>query len=103
MQGDWLMDYRVEQNGYELFIEQRKNSIKQQILEQYMLLRKEKAITQQEIAERTGMKRTNIARIESGKNMPTIEVLIKLATALDMELKISLVDKNEKIEESIND
>ena len=97
------MDYRVEKNGYDLFIEQRKNSVKQQILEQYMLLRKERAITQQEIAERTGMKRTNIARIESGKNMPTIEVLVKLATALDMELKISLVDKKEKIEENLND
>ena len=97
------MDYRVEKNGYDLFIEQRKNSVKQQILEQYMLLRKERAITQQEIAERTGMKRTNIARIESGKNMPTIEVLVKLATSLDMELKISLVDKKEKIEENLND
>lgn len=97
------MDYRVDQNGYDIFIEQEKNSVKQQILEHYIFLRKEKGITQQEIAERTGMKRTNIARIESGKNIPTIEVLVKLAAALDMELKISLIDKNEKVKESIND
>ena len=56
-------------------------------------LRKEKGITQQEIADRTGIKRTNVARIESGRNAPTIEVLVKLAAALDMELEIRLVER----------
>ena len=39
------------------------------------------------------MKRTNIVRIESGRYSPTIEVLVKLATALDMELEIKLVER----------
>ena len=56
-------------------------------------MRKERGITQQEIADRTGIKRTNVARIESGRNAPTIEVLVKLAAALDMELEIRLVER----------
>lgn len=89
------MDYRVDHEGYEIFIEQEKNNIKQSIIESYISLRKSRGITQQEIANRTGMKRTNIVRIESGKSIPTIEVLVKLALALDMELKVSLVRRNE--------
>lgn len=89
------MDYRVDHKGYDFFIEQEKNNVKQSIIDSYISLRKARGITQQEIAERTGMKRTNIARIESGKSIPTIEVLVKLAAALDMELKVSLVGRNE--------
>ena len=89
------MDYRIDHEGYEFFIEQEKNNVKQNIIDSYISLRKSRGITQQEIAERTGMKRTNIVRIESGKSIPTLEVLVKLASALDMELKVSLVRRNE--------
>lgn len=63
------------------------------VVTSYINLRKEKGITQQEIADRTGINRTNVVRIESGKNAPTIEVLVKLAAALDMELEIRLVER----------
>lgn len=89
------MDYRVDHEGYDLFIEQEKNNVKQSIINSYISLRKSRGITQQEIAERTGMKRTNIVRIENGKSVPTIEVLVKLASALDMELKVCLVGRDE--------
>lgn len=89
------MDYRADHKGYDFFIEQEKNNVKQSVIDSYISLRKSRGITQQEIAERTGMKRTNIVRIESGKSIPTIEVLVKLASALDMELKVSLVRRNE--------
>lgn len=87
------MDFTVREDDFEVLVETQKERVKNQILTSYIKLRKEKGITQQEIAERTGMKRTNVARIESGKNAPTIEVLVKLAAALDMELEIRLVER----------
>lgn len=87
------MDYRSEKEDFEILVEKEKKRVKNHILESYIALRQEKGITQQEIANRTGMKRTNIVRIEGGKYVPTIEVLVKLAAALDMELEVRLVEK----------
>ncbi len=87
------MDFTVREDDFEVLVERQKERVKNQILTSYIKLRKEKGITQQEIADRTGIKRTNVARIESGKNAPTIEVLVKLAAALDMELEIRLVER----------
>ena len=87
------MDFTVREDNFEVLVEREKERVKNQILTSYIKLRKEKGITQQEIADRTGIKRTNVARIESGRNAPTIEVLVKLAAALDMELEIKLVER----------
>ena len=87
------MDYIVKQQATTIVIEQTKKEIKNNIIEQFVTLRKAKKLTQEDIAVRTGIARSNIARIESGKYMPTIEVLTKLALALDMKLDISFVDK----------
>lgn len=87
------MDFTVREEDFEVLVERQKERVKNQILTSYINLRKERGITQQEIADRTGIKRTNVARIESGRNAPTIEVLVKLATALDMELEIRLVER----------
>ena len=87
------MDFTVREDDFEVLVERQKERVKNQILTSYINLRKERGITQQEIADRTGIKRRNVARIESGKNAPTIEVLVKLAAALDMELEIRLVER----------
>ena len=87
------MVFTVREDDFEVLVERQKERVKNQILTSYINLRKERGITQQEIADRTGIKRTNVARIESGKNAPTIEVLVKLAAALYMELEIRLVER----------
>lgn len=87
------MDCTAREEDFEVLVERQKERVKNQILTSYINLRKERGITQQEIADRTGIKRTNVARIESGRNAPTIEVLVKLAAALDMELEIRLVER----------
>ena len=87
------MDFTVREEDFEVLVERQKERVKNQILTSYINLRKERGITQQEIADRTGIKRTNVARIESGRNAPTIEVLVKLAAALDMELEMRLVER----------
>lgn len=49
--------------------------------------------TQQDIADYTGLKTPNVARVESCRYMPTLNVLIRYANALGMELKFDLVTK----------
>ena len=87
------MDYSLKQDGFEFLVEAEKERVKEEILSSYINLRKKKGITQQQIAELTGMQRTNIVRIERGRYSPTIEVLVKLAAALDMDLEIRLVER----------
>lgn len=48
----------------------------------------ENNITQEELAQRTGIRQSNISRIESGTVSPTIETLARLASGLGKKLKI---------------
>ena len=58
------MDYSLKQDGFEFLVEAEKERVKEEILSSYINLRKKKGITQQQIAELTGMQRTNIVSIE---------------------------------------
>lgn len=87
------MDYRYNNTNKPCIVETQKNRVKNQIIDQYIMLRKEKGLSQEKIANATGIARTNIIRIEAKRNVPTIEVLIKLAEAIDMELEIKFIEK----------
>jgi transcriptional regulator with XRE-family HTH domain len=49
-------------------------------------LRNEKGISQKELAELTGMKQQNIARIELGQCSTGIDILSKIAAAFDCNI-----------------
>ena len=49
-----------------------------------------KGMTQTALARAIGVRQPVIARIESGEHEPTIETLIKLANALDIELMVGI-------------
>lgn len=87
------MEYLVNVGDIFIIVEQKKLETKNRIIDQYIALRKKKGYSQKKIAEMTGIARTNIVRIESKMNVPTIEVLLKLATAPDMNLEINFVEK----------
>lgn len=53
--------------------------------------RLESHMTQKELAEKTGIRQSNISRIESGSNSPTIETLARIAAGLGKQLKIDFV------------
>ena len=91
------MDYCVN-DEFQTLVEMQKERVKNDILESYIAIRKKRGITQQQIADYTGMQRTNVVRIESGRYLPTIEVLIMLAAALDMDLEVKLVERNRENE-----
>ena len=53
--------------------------------------RKEKGMTQQELAEATGISQADISRLEHGTGNPSIKTLQRVAKALQMALKIEFV------------
>ncbi|MBL7920460.1 MAG: helix-turn-helix transcriptional regulator [Bacteroidia bacterium] len=51
------------------------------------LLRKEKGLTQVELAAACNFEKQNMQRIESGKTAPTLKTLLKIADALDVDIQ----------------
>lgn len=48
-------------------------------------------LTQEELARRSGMKASNISRLETGNSMPTVRTLTQLAKAMGKRLSIEFV------------
>lgn len=53
--------------------------------------RLEKNMTQKQLAEVSGVRQSNISRIENGTCTPTLTTLCEIASALGKKLKISMV------------
>lgn len=51
-------------------------------------LRKMKELTQEQLADRAGIQRTHLGRIEAGKYAVTLETIQAIAEALDMTVDI---------------
>lgn len=63
------------------------------IIDEIIVARKQKGITQQKLSEMTGILQPVIARVEAKKSSPTIDFLYKILRALDLDL--TLVKRNE--------
>lgn len=53
--------------------------------------RLESHMTQKELAEKTGLRQSNISRIESGSTSPTVDTLARIAAGMGKRLKIEFV------------
>ena len=71
----------------------KQNLIRQEIIKQYIEYRKLRNLTQEDLASTMGIKRPNISRFETGQCNPTLDLLVKIAECMDLEIKIELVDK----------
>ena len=79
----------------EITIEYVQDHVKKSLARHYTYIRKMKGFTQAEVAKRAGISRTNVSRFESGEYNPTLEMLVKLASAMDLEVSIALKERNE--------
>lgn len=61
------------------------------IASQVIALRATTGLTQREFAERLGMKQPQLARIESGKQIPKLETLAKLAAAAGYKIEVGFI------------
>lgn len=80
------MDYRVKDKDITLTIEQEAKQMNDEIVDRLIAYRKYLKLTQQDIADATGIQRANIARIEGKKSMASLESLKKYARSLGLEL-----------------
>ena len=61
-------------------------------------LRKEKGLTQEQLAEKMGVARRTVSRWETGNNMPDLDLLIELSDLYDVGLR-ELLDGERKNED----
>ena len=68
-----------------------KNELEYQLMMMILKARNEQNLTQSELAERTGIRQSNISRIEKGQALPSISTLCKIARGLGKRLQIKFV------------
>lgn len=61
-----------------------------EIISQLIAARIDQGITQADLAERIGTKKSNISRFESGNYNPSLDFLIKISHALNKKLTLQL-------------
>lgn len=67
-----------------------------QIIDELVKERHQQNMTQQEIANITGIMPSNLARFESGSRVPTLVVLQKYAAALGKHIEIKICDNEDE-------
>ena len=58
------------------------------VLGELIKIRKEKGLSQAELAERTGNKQQAISRIEKKENSPTLKTMCAILNSLDYEIQL---------------
>ena len=87
------MDYMIHTDQGEILVEKASGELNSELIDQLIALRKELSMTQQDVADATGINRANVARVESKKHTTSLEILAKYAKSVGKDLRISLVDR----------
>ena len=85
------LDYIVSTEDGDLLIEKDSKRITDDIVDQLIAYRKRLKLTQKDIADATGMKRANVARIELKKNEVSLDSLVRYARSMELDLAVELV------------
>jgi len=84
------MDYSVNTGNEQVLIERNSKNITDDIVDQLVAYRKKLKMTQQDIADATGIKRANVTRIELKKNEASLDSLVRIAGSMGLKLNITL-------------
>ncbi len=71
---------------------------RQEIIAQLTQARLERGMTQAELAELIGTQRSNISRIESGAQNLTLDMMLKISTALGKDVSLMLTEQEKELE-----
>ena len=85
------VDYIVSTEAGDVLIEKDSKQITDDIVDQLVVYRKKLKLTQQDIADATGIKRANIARLELKKNEASLDSLVRYARSMELDLSVELV------------
>ena len=86
------LDYIVSTETTDILIEKDSKRVSDDIVDQLIVYRKKLKLTQQDIADATGIQRANIARIELKKNVASLDSLVRYAKIMKLDLSIKLVE-----------
>lgn len=89
------VDYIVSIETGDVLIEKDSKRITDDIVDQLVAYRKKLKLTQQDIADATGIKRANIARLELKKNEASLDSLVRYARSMELDLSVELVSLQE--------
>ena len=89
------VDYIVNTETGDVLIEKDSKRITDDIVDQLVAYRKKLKLTQQDIADATGIKRANIARLELKKNEASLDSLVRYARSMELDLSVELVSLQE--------
>ncbi len=84
------MDCSVNTGNENVLIERESKHIMDDIVDQLVAYRKKLKMTQQDIADATGIKRANVTRIELKKNEASLDSLVRIAGSMGLKLNITL-------------
>ena len=85
------IDYVVSTEEGAVLIEKDSKRITDDIVDQLIAYRKQLKLTQQDIADSTGIKRANIARLELKKNEASLDSLVRYAKSMGLDLSVEIV------------
>lgn len=90
--------YIIKADNMEFYldIELRKKEYTDSIVQMLIEERKRLGLTQQDVADLSGMKAPNVTRIESKKYSPSLDVLMRYARVVGKEINLTLVDIEDK-------
>ena len=88
---NWSNAKKIILKNEEVQNELKKNETEYKIIEEIITARKEKNLTQKELAELIGTRQSNISRLESGNYNPSLEFLNKVAHAVGKKLEVKIV------------
>jgi len=88
---NWSKAKTIILKNEEVQNELKRNEAEYKIIEEIITARKEKNLTQKGLAELIGTRQSNISRLESGNYNPSLDLLIKIAQAMDKKLEVRIV------------
>jgi len=71
--------------------ELKMNEAEYKVIEEIITARKEKNLTQRDLAALIGTKQSNISRLESGNYNPSLDLLNRIALAVGKELEVRMI------------
>lgn len=74
-------------------LEKNLSDMEYDLITEYVRLRKEKKLSQQDIADHSEIIRTTVARIENHVNSPQVKTMLQLLAPLGYTLKIEKMKK----------
>jgi DNA-binding XRE family transcriptional regulator len=88
---NWAKAKTIITKNKEVRNELKKNESEYKIIEAIIMARKEKNLTQKDLAKLIGTRQSNISRLESGNYNPSLEFLNKVAQAVGKKLEVKII------------